>query len=59
MVTQGGVIGSFLAQVEGRSPKGSRSLSFANCTPTHLHVSPDNTVMPMLYDIVHLDPIGS
>lgn len=58
VVAHGGVIGSFLAQVQGRNPNDWRSLSFANCSLTHLHVTPDHTVVHLLNDIVHLDLIN-
>lgn len=55
VVAHGGVIGSLLAQIQGRSPNDWFAYDFHNCSLTHLEVSVDDTAIHLLNDIEHLD----
>jgi len=55
VVAHGGVIGSFMAQVLGMSPNDWWSNPILNCSLTHLHVTPDHTVVHLVNDAVHLE----
>jgi broad specificity phosphatase PhoE len=55
VVAHGGVIGSFLAQAMGISPLDWQTFHTANCSLTHLEVRPDQTVMHLFNDQVHLE----
>ena len=61
VVAHGGVIGSFLAQMYGDSPNDWTAYPVANCSLTHVHVTPDHTVLHAQNDVLHLqevDPIA-
>ncbi len=55
VVAHGGVIGSFMAQVEGVSPNDWWSNPILNCSLTHLHISPEHTAVHFVNDAVHLE----
>jgi len=55
VVAHGGVIGSFMAQVEGVSPNDWWSKPILNCSLTHLHISPEHTAVHFVNDAVHLE----
>ena len=61
VVAHGGVFGSLLAQIQGRSPNDPKSFDIRNCSVTHLEVSVDETAVHLLNDVEHLngltDPI--
>jgi len=59
VVAHGGVIGSFIAQIEGVSPNDWRRLPVLNCSLTHLHVTPEHTAVHLLNDAVHLDVLDA
>ncbi len=54
VVAHGGVIGAFLARVQGRSPNDPASYDVLNCSLTHLHVTIDQTLLHLRNDVVHL-----
>lgn len=54
VVAHGGVIGAFLARIQGRSPNDPSSYDVLNCSLTHLHVSADRTLLHLRNDVVHL-----
>jgi len=54
VVCHGGVIGSFVAQVEGGSPSDFVHYSVQNCSITHLEVRPDQTLIRVHNDYSHL-----
>jgi len=54
VVCHGGVIGSFVAQVEGGSPSDFLKYAVQNCSVTHLEVTPDRTVVHFSNDYSHL-----
>jgi len=58
VVAHGGVIGSFLAQAVGISPHDWQTFHTANCSLTHLEVLPEQTVMHLFNDQVHLEVLG-
>jgi broad specificity phosphatase PhoE len=58
-VTHGGVIGSFLAQVQGLSPNDPRAYVMSNCSLTRLEVTARNTTIHLLNDIVHLEVLAA
>lgn len=55
VVAHGGVIGSYLAQIHGISPNDWEAYHLGNCSLTHLHVTPDHTVVHRINDQTHLD----
>ena len=57
VVCHGGVIGSFFAQIEGGSPNDFARYAVANCSITHLVVTPDHTEVHLWNDISHLDEV--
>ncbi len=59
VVAHGGVIGSFIAQVEGVSPNDWRSRPISNCSLTHLHVTSEHTAVHLFNDAVHLEVLDS
>ena len=46
VVAHGGVFGSLLAQIQGRSPNDPTAFDIRNCSVTHLDVSVDDTDDP-------------
>ncbi|MGC4193222.1 MAG: histidine phosphatase family protein [Thermomicrobiales bacterium] len=54
VVCHGGVIGSFVAQVEGGSPSDFVKYAVQNCSVTHLEVMPDRTLVHFNNDYSHL-----
>ena len=58
VVAHGGVIGVFLAQIQGLSPNDPRVYDVMNCSLTHLHVTADHTLVHLRNDIVHLELLG-
>jgi broad specificity phosphatase PhoE len=57
IVCHGGVIGSFIAQLDGGSPNDYESYPIANCSVTHLEVTSSGTMAHLLNDIAHLDVV--
>ncbi len=57
VVCHGGVIGSFVAQVEGGSPNDFVRYAVQNCSVTHLVVTPDQTLIHFSNDYSHLDDV--
>ncbi|MGH2533659.1 MAG: histidine phosphatase family protein [Thermomicrobiales bacterium] len=58
VVAHGGVIGSFLAQVQGLSPNNLVAYDLSNCGLTHLTITPDHTAVHLLNDVLHLDVLS-
>lgn len=58
VVAHGGVLGSLLAQVEGRSPNDWRAYQLGNCGLTHIDFLAQHTVVHFMNDCVHLDPLA-
>lgn len=58
VVAHGGVFGSLLAQIQGRSPNDPNAFNIRNCSVTHLEVSVDNTAIHLLNDIEHLSGLA-
>lgn len=58
VVAHGGVIGSFLAQVQGRSPNDPMIYDVLNCSVTHLRVTDLHTVLHCRNDVLHLDGLA-
>lgn len=58
VVAHGGVISSFLAQVQGVSPNDWRAYQIYNCSLTHVRVATDFTDVELLNCIVHLEELG-
>lgn len=54
VVAHGGVIGSFLAQVQGRSPNDPTNFRVLNCSVTHLRVTDADPVFHLENDVLHL-----
>jgi broad specificity phosphatase PhoE len=54
VVAHGGVLGSLLAQVEGRSPNDWLAYQLANCGLTHVDFRAHHTVIQFMNDCVHL-----
>lgn len=54
VVAHGGVIGTFLGGIEGLSPNDPTIYGVMNCSLTHLHVTPHDTVLHARNDVVHL-----
>ena len=57
VVAHGGVLGSLLAQIEGRSPNDWRAYQLANCSLSHVDFLAQHTVVHFLNDSVHLDEL--
>ncbi|HEU0165066.1 MAG TPA: histidine phosphatase family protein [Thermomicrobiales bacterium] len=57
VVCHGGVIGSFIAQVEGGSPSDFARYAVRNCSVTNLVVTPNQTLIHFTNDIEHLDEV--
>jgi broad specificity phosphatase PhoE len=57
VVAHGGVFGSLLAQIQGRSPNDPKSFDIRNCSVTHLEVSVDETAVHLLNDVEHLNSL--
>jgi broad specificity phosphatase PhoE len=55
VVAHGGVFGSLLAQVQGRSPNDPAAFDIKNCSVTHLEVTTDETAVHLLNDVEHLN----
>jgi 2,3-bisphosphoglycerate-dependent phosphoglycerate mutase len=58
VVAHGGVIGSFVAQIHGLPPTDPSAFDIANCSLTHLHVTPDHTLVHLRNDVLHLELLG-
>ena len=58
VVAHGGVLGSLLAQVEGKSPNDWRAYQLTNCGLTHIDFLAHHTVVHFTNDCVHLDQLG-
>lgn len=59
VVAPGGVIGSFVAQIQGVSPNDWRRMPILNCSLTHLHVTAEHTAVHLLNDAVHLELLNA
>lgn len=57
VVAHGGVLGSLLAQVEGKSPNDWRAYQLTNCGLSHLEFHANHTVVHFMNDCVHLDSL--
>lgn len=57
VVCHGGVIGSFFAQIEGGSPNDFARYAVANCSITHLVITPHHTQVHLWNDIGHLEEV--
>lgn len=57
VVCHGGVIGSFLAQLDGGSPNDYAAYPVANCGVTHLEVHTEGTTAHLMNDIAHLEVV--
>lgn len=57
VVCHGGVIGSIFAQIEGGSPNDFARYAVANCSITHLVVTPDHTQVHLWNEIGHLEEV--
>lgn len=57
VVCHGGVIGSFVAQIEGGSPSDFLKYAVQNCAITHLEVTPDHTHVHFHNDYSHLTSV--
>jgi len=57
VVAHGGVLGSLLAQIEGRSPNDWRAYQLANCSLTHVDFLAQHTVVHFMNDSIHLDQL--
>jgi broad specificity phosphatase PhoE len=57
IVCHGGVIGSFIAQLDGGSPNDYEAYPVANCSITHLEVTSSGTKAHLVNDIAHLDVV--
>lgn len=55
VVAHGGVLGAFLAMVEGASPYDLARYDIRNCSLTELRVSAEHTVVQLRNDVCHLD----
>ncbi len=59
VVAHGGVIGSFLAELEGGQPNDFVRYAVFNCSVTHIVVTRDETLVHCWNDISHLDDVDS
>lgn len=57
-VAHGGVIGSFLAQIQGIPANQPAAYDVRNCSVTHLVVTPRHTAIHCYNDVVHLDGLA-
>jgi broad specificity phosphatase PhoE len=57
VVCHGGVIGSFYAQLESGPHNDLVRYAVANCSVTHMVVTPDQTLIHLWNDISHLDEV--
>ncbi len=57
VVCHGGVIGSIFAQIEGGSPNDFARYAVANCSITHLVVTPDHTEVHLWNETDHLEEV--
>lgn len=57
VVAHGGVIGTFLGGIQGLSPNDPTIYDVMNCSLTHLHVTPDETLLHVRNDVVHLESL--
>jgi broad specificity phosphatase PhoE len=57
VVAHGGVIGTFLGGIQGLSPNDPTIYDVMNCSLTHLHVTPEETVLHVRNDVVHLESL--
>ncbi|HVL25502.1 MAG TPA: histidine phosphatase family protein [Thermomicrobiales bacterium] len=57
VVCHGGVIGSFYAQLESGPHNDLVRYAVANCSVTHMVVTPEQTLIHMWNDISHLDEV--
>ncbi|MCC6791043.1 MAG: histidine phosphatase family protein [Thermomicrobiales bacterium] len=55
VVAHGGVFGSLLAQIQGKSPNDWTQYAIHNCSVTHLEVTVEETAIHLLNDIEHLN----
>jgi broad specificity phosphatase PhoE len=58
VVAHGGVLGSLLAQVEGKPPNDWRAYHLTNCSLTHVDFRAHHTVVHFANDCLHLDDLG-
>jgi broad specificity phosphatase PhoE len=58
VVAHGGVLGAFLATVQGLSPNDMAIYDIKNCSLTELHVSSTDTLIKLRNDIYHLEALG-
>jgi broad specificity phosphatase PhoE len=59
VVAHGGVIGSFVAQIEGGNPSQYARYSVANCSVTELRVTPDATEIHSWNQVGHLKSVDT
>jgi broad specificity phosphatase PhoE len=59
VVAHGGVIGSFLAHLEGGQRNDFVRYAVFNCSVTHIVVTPDQTLVHCWNDISHLDDVDT
>lgn len=57
VVAHGGVIGAFLGGIQGLAPNDPAIYDVMNCSLTHLHVNPNETVLHVRNDVVHLESL--
>ncbi len=55
VVAHGGVIGAFLAMVQGRPLSDPTIYDVMNCSLSHLHVTPEHTLLHLRNDVCHLE----
>jgi 2,3-bisphosphoglycerate-dependent phosphoglycerate mutase len=59
IVCHGGVIGSFIAQLDGGSPNDYDAYPIANCSVTHLEVHAEGTTRHRYNDVAHLEAVST
>lgn len=59
VVCHGGVIGSFVAQLDGGSPNDYTAYPIANCSVTHLEVHAEGTTAHLMNDVAHLEVVST
>jgi broad specificity phosphatase PhoE len=57
VVAHGGVLGAFLAMVQGLSPNDPTHYDIKNCSLSELRVTTEHTVIQLRNDACHLDPL--
>lgn len=57
VVAHGGVLGAFLAMVQGRSPNDLACYDIKNCSLTELRIASDHTFVQMRNDVCHLEQL--